>query len=103
MADAPRIHAKEVFDSSKYNAMSDMTKASNRETKNVETLPDTKRITNSVNPEQIDDNNNNNKSITTAAATASASASSSLSGVEEEVVGITPKMTPMMVEERART
>jgi ferritin-like metal-binding protein YciE len=107
MADAPRIHAKEVFDSSKYNAMSDMTKASNRETKNVETLPDTKRITNSVNPEQIDDNNNNNnKSITTTAATALASASSSLSGVEEEEEeeeGITPKMTPMMVEERART
>jgi ferritin-like metal-binding protein YciE len=98
MADAAHIHAKEVFDSSKYNAMSDMTKASNRETKNVETLPDTKRITNSVNPEQIDDdyyNNNNNKSITTTAATASSS------GVEEEI--ITPKMTPMMVEERART
>ena len=67
MADAARIHAKEVFDSSKYNAMSDMTKDSNRETKNVESLPDTKRITNSVNPEQIDDNNNNNKSITTTA------------------------------------
>ena len=108
MANAARINAKEVFDSSKYNAMSDMTKASNQETKNVETLPDTKRITNSVNPEQIDDdyNNNNNKSITTTAATASASASSSLSGVEEEEEeeeGITPKMTPMMVEERART
>ena len=87
------------FDSSKYNAMRDMTKASNQETKNVETLPDTKRITNSVNTEQID--NNNNKSITTTAATASASASASLSGVEEE--GITPKMTPMRVEERART
>ncbi len=96
MADAARIHAKEVFDSSKYSAMSDMTKDLNRETKNVETLPDTKRITNSVNPEQIDDNNNN-KSITTTAATASASSS----GVEEEE--ITPKMTPMMVEERART
>ena len=98
MADAAHIHAKEVFDSSKYNAMSYMTKASNRETKNVETLLDTKRITNSVNPEQIDDdynNNNNNKSITTTAATASSS------GVEEEI--ITPKMTPMMVEERART
>ena len=40
-------------------------------------------------------NNNNNKSITTTAATASSS------GVEEEI--ITPKMTPMMVEERART
>ncbi|MCY1155220.1 MAG: hypothetical protein MOP49_531 [Nitrososphaera sp.] len=95
MADAARIHAKEVFDSSKYNAMSDMTKDLNRETKNVETLPDTKRITNSVNPEQIDDNSN--KSITTTAATASTSSS----GVEEEE--ITPKMTPMMVEERART
>ena len=93
MADAARINAKEVFDSSKYNAMSDMTKASNQETKNVETLPDTKRITNSVNTEQID--NNNNKSITTTATTASSS------GVEEEE--ITPKMTPMMVEERART
>ena len=34
--------------------MSDITKDLNRETKNVETLPDTKRITNSVNPEQID-------------------------------------------------
>jgi hypothetical protein len=102
MADASRIHAKEVFDSSKYNAMSDMTKASNRETKIAETLPDTKRITNSVNPEQIDDNNNN-KSITTTAATASASASASLSGVEEEEEEITPKITPMMVEERART
>jgi ferritin-like metal-binding protein YciE len=96
MADAAHIHAKEVFDSSKYNAMSDMTKASNRKTKNVETLLDKKRITNSVNPEQIDDDyNNNNKSITTTAATASSS------GVEEEI--ITPKMTPMMVEERART
>jgi ferritin-like metal-binding protein YciE len=95
MADAAHIHAKEVFDSSKYNSMSDMTKASNRETKNVETLLDTKRITNSVNPEQIDDDYNNNKSITTTAATASSS------GVEEEI--ITPKMTPMMVEERART
>jgi hypothetical protein len=65
MADAARIHAKEVFDSSKYNALSDMTQASNRETKNVETLEDTKRITNSVKPEQID---GNNKSITTTAA-----------------------------------
>lgn len=97
MFDAARINAKEVFDSSKYNAMSDMTKASNQETKNVETLPDTKRITNSVNPEQIGDNNNN-KSITTTATTAS---SSSSSGIEEEK--ITPKITPMMVEERART
>ncbi len=91
MADAARIHPKEVFDSSKYNAMSDMTKGSNRETKNVETLADTHRITDSMKPEQID-----NKSITTRAATASSSAA-----VEEEE--ITPRINPMMVEERART
>lgn len=85
MADAARIHAKEVFDSSKYNAMSDMTKDLNRETKNVETLPDTKRITNSVNPEQIDDNNN--KSITTTAATAASSSSLSYqTGKEKKFV-----------------
>ncbi|HEX6282043.1 MAG TPA: hypothetical protein VFZ67_07420 [Nitrososphaera sp.] len=92
MADAARIHPKEVFDSSKYNAMSDMTKGSNRETKNVETLADTHRITDSMKPEQID-----NKSITTTAATASSSAA-----VEEEEE-ITPRINPMMVEERART
>lgn len=85
MADAARINTKEVFDSSKYNAMSDMTKASNQETKNVETLPDTKRITNSVNTEQID--NNNNKSITTTAATASSSSSLSYqTGKEKKFV-----------------
>jgi hypothetical protein len=89
IVDAARIHPKEVFDSSKYNAMSDMTKGSNRETKNVKTLADTQRITNSMKPEQID-----NKSITKTATTAAASAE------EEE---ITPKITPMMVEERART
>ncbi|HEX2472618.1 MAG TPA: DUF892 family protein [Nitrososphaera sp.] len=90
MADAARIHPKEVFDSSKYNAMSDMTKGSNRETKNVEYLADTQRITNSMKPEQID-----NKSTTTTAATEA----SSSSAVEE----ITPRINPMMVEERART
>jgi hypothetical protein len=68
MADAAHIHPKEVFDSSKYNAMSDMTKGSNRETKNVKTLADTQRITNSMKPEQID-----NKSITTTATTAPSS------------------------------
>lgn len=84
MADAARINTKEVFDSSKYNAMRDMTKASNQETKNVETLPDTKRITNSVNTEQID--NNNNKSITTTAATASSSSLSYQTGKEKKFV-----------------
>ena len=33
-----RIHPNEVFDSSKYNAMSEMSKGSNLETKNVEPL-----------------------------------------------------------------
>jgi ferritin-like metal-binding protein YciE len=86
MADpAARIHPNEVFDSSKYNAMSDMSKGSNLETKNVETLANTQRTTNSMKPKQID-----NKSITkTAAAT---------SVVEET----TPKITPMIVEERDR-
>lgn len=86
MADAARIHPKEVFDSSKYNAMSDMTKGSNLETKSVETLADAQGTKNSMKPEQID-----NKSITTTAATAAS---------REE---ITQEITPMMVEERART
>ena len=84
MADAARINTKEVFDSSQYNAMRDLTKASNQETKNVETLLDTKRITNSVNTEQID--NNNNKSITTTAATASSSSLSYQTGKEKKFV-----------------
>jgi hypothetical protein len=85
---ATRIHPKEVFDSSKYNAMSDMSKGSNLETKNVEALADTQRTKNSMKPEQID-----NKSITTTGAATSA--------VEEEEAA--PKITPMMVEERAIT
>lgn len=86
---AARIHPKEVFDSSKYNAMSDMTKGSNREPRNVETLAYAQQATNSIKPEPID-----NESITRAT-TASVAAAS----IEE----VTPKITPMMVEERART
>src|SRR5215210_2150399 len=84
---AARIHPKEVFDSSKYNAMSDMSKGANLETKNVETLADTRRTRNNVKAEKID-----NKSITTTGAATS-------SAVEEAM----PKINPMMVEERART
>lgn len=87
-----RIPPKEVFDSSKYNAMSDMTKGSNRETRNVETLAETQQATNSMKSEPLD-----NESIMR---TTTASASSSSSSIEEQV---TPKITPMMVEERART
>ena len=87
MADAAaRIHPNEVFDSSKYNAMSEMSKGSNLETKNVEPLAGTQRTTNSMKPKQID-----NKSITRTDAATSA--------VEET----TPKITPMIVEERAIT
>jgi ferritin-like metal-binding protein YciE len=88
---ATRIHPKEVFDSSKYNAMSDMSKGSNLETKNVEALADTQRTKNSMKPEQID-----NKSITTTGAATSAVE-------EEEEEEAAPKITPMMVEERAIT
>jgi ferritin-like metal-binding protein YciE len=84
---AARIHPKEVFDSSKYNAMSDMSKGANLETKNVETLADIRRTRNNVKAEKID-----NKSITTTGAASS-------SAVEEAM----PKINPMMVEERART
>jgi ferritin-like metal-binding protein YciE len=83
---AAHAHPKEVFDSSKYNAMSDMSKGANLETKNVETLADTQRTRNNVKPEQID-----NKSVTTTG--------TATSTVEEAM----PKITPMMVEERART
>src|SRR5215203_3644383 len=79
---AARIHPKEVFDSSKYNAMSDMSKGAN-----LETLADTRRTRNNVKAEKID-----NKSITTTGAASS-------SAVEEAM----PKINPMMVEERART
>ena len=65
--------------------MNDMSKGANLETKNVETLADTRRTRNNVKAEKID-----NKSITTTGAATSA--------VEEAM----PKITPMMVEERAR-
>jgi ferritin-like metal-binding protein YciE len=84
---AARTHPKEVFDSSKYTAMSDTSKGANLETKNVETLADTRRTRNNVKAEKID-----NKSITTTGAASS-------SAVEEAM----PKINPMMVEERART
>src|SRR5215216_1652854 len=77
---AARIHPKEVFDSSKYNAMSDMSKGANLETKNVETLADTRRTRNNVKAEKID-----NKSITTTGA-ATSSALSYQSGKEKKFI-----------------
>ncbi len=80
-----RIHPNEVFDSSKYNAMSEMSKGSNLETKNVEPLAGTQRTTNSMKPKQID-----NKSITRTDAATSA--------VEET----TPKITPMICRRKSQ-
>lgn len=95
MTDATRIDPKEVFDSSKYNAMSDMTKGSNLQTKNVETLSDTRRAAKSLRPEQIE-----NKSIkTTGEGGGRAVADTAVNTIAPE----TPKITPMLVEERSRT
>lgn len=95
MTDAKRIGPEEVFDSSRYSAMSDMTTGSNLETKNVEGLSDIGPGSKSLKSEQID-----NKSITTLTAADAA--------VPQNTDGLTtsaekPKITPMIVEERART
>jgi ferritin-like metal-binding protein YciE len=96
---AAAAHTREVFDSSKYNAMSDMTKGSNMETINAETLADAQQATIGMKPER-----NNNKSITNkTTTTASESSSSGIAAKEEEAAAVTPKITPMIVEERART
>jgi ferritin-like metal-binding protein YciE len=83
------ISARELFDSSRYNAMSDMTKGSDLETISVETLSDTQRTTKSIRSEQID-----NELLVS---NTDAKASVELAG--EEI----SKITPMMVKERART
>jgi ferritin-like metal-binding protein YciE len=98
IANAAFTHPKEVFDSSKYNAMSDMTKGSNLETTNVEALADAQQPTNSMKSEHINNESITNRRRTTT--TASESYSPTTAKEEEEV---TPKITPMMVEERART
>lgn len=100
IADAASTHPKEVFDSSKYNAMSDMTIGSNLETRNLEALADTQQATNSMKSEYI-----NNESITNRRTTTTTTASESYSPttIAKEEQEVTPKITPMMVEERART
>ncbi|MDQ4066722.1 MAG: hypothetical protein M3114_03970, partial [Thermoproteota archaeon] len=102
IADAASTHPKEVFDSSKYNAMSDMTIGSNLETRNVEALADAEQPTNSMKSEHINNETITNRrtTTTTTTTTASESYSPTTAAKEEEV---TPKITPMMVEERART
>ncbi len=94
ITDAERIGPKEVFDSSKYDAMSDMTKGSNLETKNVEALSDTGRATNDLRSEEI-----KNELITTPREERGQTPDISDSTTATE----TPRITPMTFEERART
>lgn len=105
IADAASTHPKEVFDSSKYNAMSDMTIGSNLETRNVEALADTQQATNSMKSEYINNESITNRRTTTTTTTASESYSPTTTAAkeEQEEQEVTPKITPMMVEERART
>jgi ferritin-like metal-binding protein YciE len=94
ITDAERIGPKEVFDSSKYDAMSDMTKGSNLETKNVETLSDTGRATNDLRSEEI-----KNGLITKPSKEREQTPAIS----DGTTATDTSRITPMTFEERART
>ncbi len=89
---AAQVQPKEVFDSSKYDAMTDMTKGSNFEAKDARAFARRERIINSVKPEHI-----NNEEIVR---TTSDSVASSLTSDEDIAKS---KITAMVVEERART
>ncbi len=82
-ADAASIRPSEVFDSAKYNAMSDMAQGASLHAKNVESLIKA-REAKTLESRQVD-----NESIT--------------AGRSNPDNMQTPKITPMMVEERART
>ena len=94
ITDAQRISPKEVFDSSKYSAMSDMTNGSNLETKNVETLSDTGRATKDLRSGEV-----KNELITTPSEERGQKPDISDSTTATE----TSRITPMTFEERART
>ncbi len=94
ITDAERIGPKEVFDSSKYDAMSDMTKGSNLETKNVETLSNTGQETKGLRSEEI-----KNELITTPREERVQTPDIS----DNTTATDTSRITPMTFEERART
>ena len=94
ITDAERVGPKEVFDSSKYNAMSDMTNGSNLETRHVETLSDTGRATKDLRSEEV-----KNELITTPNEERGQTPDTSDNTTATE----TSRITPMTVEERART
>lgn len=84
--DARDSNPDEVFDSSKYGAMSDMTEGASLNSKNVNTLAD------SQGTESLRQGQPSNKST-----------SAGPSGGDSGDTANAPKITPMMVEERART
>ncbi len=94
ITDAERIGPKEVFDSSKYDSMSDMTKGSNLETKNVETLSNTGQETKGLRSEEI-----KNELITTPREERVQTPDIS----DNTTATDTSRITPMTFEERART
>ena len=95
ITDAERIGPKEVFDSSKYDAMSDMTKGSNLETKNVQTLSDTGQTAKGLRSEEI-----KNELITTPREERGQTPDIS---DNTTTATETSRITPMSFEERART
>ena len=95
ITDAERIGPKKVFDSSKYDAMSDMTKGSNLETKNVQTLSDTGQSTKGLRSEEI-----KNELLTTPREERGQTPDIS---DNTTTATETSRITPMSFEERART
>jgi len=93
--DADRTGPEEVFDSSKYDAMSDLTKESNLEAKSVEILSDRGPTTNDLRPEEI-----KNELITTPI-----KGRGQISDISNNTTTATEtsRITPMTFEERART
>lgn len=94
LTDAKEIGPKEVFDSSKYNAMSDMASGSSLETKNVQTLTNTEQATKDLRSEEI-----RNESITTPSEERRKTHDIS----DNPGATDASKITPMTLEERART
>ena len=85
IADADQIRQVEVFDSAKYNSMSDMTQGATLDTKNVETIVEPEKAA------EIKSRDIGDKTLT--------ADSKDINSDNMQ----TPKVTPMIVEERART
>ncbi len=95
---ATQTQPRDVFDSSKYDAMHDKNKGSRTEAKEVRASSLGERTTNSLKPEQT---NNEEIARTTTSGPTTAIATTS-SSTPDQWVAI-QKITPMMVEEKTRT